>query len=187
MYETGDTITRFLNDRELRIAYRKVAAAGASPMMIPPDVLVAATLGPFVTAVAAALGTSLGTRIEDAAVRIVRRLPRPAILHRSRRLAGAAAPERIDAAESGPSEADVQALTVTTESGARIQLSTYTPVAALALLPGIDFSAVQELGDVPTTVRWISDGWHAVSIKDGAMAIVRWDADTRQWDRTWLH
>ncbi|MFB6577407.1 hypothetical protein ACFCYC_08190 [Streptomyces sp. NPDC056402] len=51
---------------------------------------------------------------------------------------------------------------------------------ALTLLPAIDFTEVQELGDVPTTVRWISHSWHAVSIKDGQIADAAWNPATRQ-------
>ncbi|MFI0990627.1 hypothetical protein [Streptomyces exfoliatus] len=181
MFET-DEVTTYLNMLEVDTVYggggcERDIPGGPLPL---PDVLVAVTLAPFVTAVAASLGTGLGQWIEGATVRILRHVPRSAILRRSPRLlraqevAGNTVAE--EAVESAPS-----ALTVTTEGGARIQLSTHTPVDALSLLLTVDFTEVQQLGDVPTTVRWFPSRWHAVSIKDGRIIDAEWDPETRQW------
>ncbi|CCK32900.1 hypothetical protein BN159_p19 (plasmid) [Streptomyces davaonensis JCM 4913] len=155
---------------------------GAIP---PADVLVAITLAPFVTAVVASLGTGLGQRIEGAAVRILRHVPRSAILRRSPRLLRAQVEAGDAVAEEETGDSAPSTLTVTTEGGTRIHLSTRTPVDALTLLPDVDFTDVEELGDVPATVRWLpgwpSDRWHAVSIKDGHIVDVEWDPETRRW------
>jgi hypothetical protein len=132
-----------------------------------PEVLVAVTVTPFVTAIASQLGTDLGVRIREALPLLLRRIPRSAILHRS------TGPDT----ELGPSS-----LTVTSENGSRIEISDWTPVEALTALPQIDFSGLDGLGDVPATVRWISDRWHAVSIKDGVIVDVSWNPTSREWD-----
>ncbi|MCX4808637.1 hypothetical protein OG594_44895 [Streptomyces sp. NBC_01214] len=178
-----DQVTAYLDKREFDIAYRRATAGGGLPSMALPDVLVAVTLAPFITAVAASLGSGLGGRIETVALRILRRVPRPAILNRSSMFLDAGE-EPGDPTEEDAADESRSALTVTAEGGTRIQLSTYTPVEALTLLPAIDFTEVQELGDVPTTVRWISDSWHAVSIKDGQIADAAWNPATRQWVTT---
>ncbi|MFI1726458.1 hypothetical protein [Streptomyces sp. NPDC020489] len=191
-----DQVATYLNERDYYMASgapRDVPAGciaggpGDIPgaPLPPTDVLVAITLAPFVTAVVASLGTGLGQRIEGAAVRILRHVPRSAILRRSRRLLRAQVEAGDAVTEEETGESVPSALTVTTEGGTRIQLSTQTPVDALTLLPDVDFTDVQELGDVPTTVRWLpgwpSARWHAVSIKDGHIVDVGWDPETRRW------
>ncbi|MEU9858876.1 hypothetical protein [Streptomyces sp. NPDC047974] len=179
-----DQITAYLNEQEYYTGSGEPGDIPGGPLP-PPDVLVAITLAPFVTAVVASLGTGLGQRIEEAAVRILRHVPRPAILRRSPRLLQAQMEAGDAVAEEETGESAPSALTVTTEGGTRIQLSTKTPVDALLLLPDIGFTDVQELGDVPTTVRWLPDWpsarWHAVSIKDGHIIDVGWDPETRRW------
>ncbi|MFB6577408.1 hypothetical protein ACFCYC_08195 [Streptomyces sp. NPDC056402] len=68
-----DQVTAYLDEREFDIAYRRATAGGVLPSMALPDVLVAVTLAPFITAVAASLGSGLGERIETVALRILRR------------------------------------------------------------------------------------------------------------------
>ncbi|MFE5482925.1 hypothetical protein [Streptomyces sp. NPDC056527] len=177
-----DEVTTYLNEQEFDAVFGS-GDPGDIPggPLPPPDVLVAVTLAPFVTAVAASLGAGLGRWIEGAAVRILRHVPRSAILGRSSRLLRAR-DEAGDAVRANETDESVPpSLTVTTEGGTRIQLSTHTPVDALATLPTVDFTDVHELGEVPTTVRWIGSGWRAVSIKDGQIIDAEWHPESRQW------
>ncbi|MFB7699755.1 hypothetical protein ACFYXP_29610 [Streptomyces sp. NPDC002466] len=82
MHGTKDQVTEYLDKQELVIAYRRASAGGSLPDIKLPEGLIAVTLAPFNTSVATALGTGLGERIEEVAVRILRRVPRPAILNR---------------------------------------------------------------------------------------------------------
>ncbi|MFG3532238.1 hypothetical protein ACGF8B_36735 [Streptomyces sp. NPDC047917] len=185
-YWAKDQATEYLDRRELDIASRRVSVDGALSDMQLPDVLIAVTLAPFITSVATVLGTGLGERIEEVAVRILRHVPRPAILTRSMSFLGAQVEAGDISTEEEVADLVESSLTVTAEGGTRIQLSTHTPVEALALLPAIDFTDIHGLGDVPTTVRWISDSWHAVSIKDGQITDVAWNPATRQWVTSWF-
>ncbi|MFI1576843.1 hypothetical protein ACH4VQ_39385 [Streptomyces anulatus] len=178
MYKEQDRVTDYLDQKELDIAYRRITASGALPSMMPAFALATVVLAPFITSLMSALGDGLGKRIEDATVLILRRVPRPAILRRSPRIVDA----QVEAGDVNRVVDFIRsALSVTVDGGTRIQLSNYTPVEALALLPTIDFTDVHGLGDVPTTVRWISDQWHAVSIKDGQVAVAAWDPEIQQW------
>ncbi|MFV8132701.1 hypothetical protein [Streptomyces syringium] len=106
MYGTQDQVTAYLDKAEFDLAYRRATAGGGLPSLSLPDVLVAVTLTPFITAVAASLGSGLGERIETAALRILRRVPRPAILHRSWMLLDAGE-ESGDPTEEGAADGPV--------------------------------------------------------------------------------
>ncbi|MEU3503968.1 hypothetical protein ABZ726_25495 [Streptomyces hundungensis] len=159
-----DKVTDYCSRAEVGAAVAKAHARGIYPMMGLPEVLVAVTVTPFVTAVASQLGTDLGGRIREALPPLLSRIPRPAILRR------------------GTSPQSPSSLSVTSENGSRIEISDWTPVAALTALPQIDFSGLDGLGDVPATVRWISDRWHAVTIKDGMIVDASWDPRSREWN-----
>lgn len=176
MDNQDEILSIFLRDKELEASWSDRDGHGAG---IDAVVLATATLAPFVAAVAASLGNKVGEGINEALLRILRRLPRPAILYRHSLLSSGL---RRDGDDEGlPSEEELRALTVSTESGSRIQISTHTPDSAYSILLDIDFRAVHDIGDVPTTVRWIHDSWHAVSMKDGQIVLHRWDAATRRW------
>lgn len=174
-----DEVTKYFDGRELTAFAHVAQRAGVQPA--PPfiEVLAAVALVPFVSAVASTLGTRLSSSIEEAVVTILQRVPRPAVLHIGRRL-------REPEPEASPREEVSTAsapLIVTADGGARIQISSSTPVEALAILVGIDFSELADLGDVPATVRWIGSQWNAASVQDGTIIDVTWDPETRAWQR----
>ncbi|NEB04324.1 hypothetical protein [Streptomyces sp. SID13726] len=140
--------------------------AGSSPFGAHAAVYIAAgaTLLPFLQALAGAVGTRVGERLDDAARGALRRLL------------------RRELEEGAPGESGPAPRFLTTQGGTRIRLDADLPEEALPQLLTMAFGPLEEGDpDAPALVRWTSAGWLATVADSGQLHDLNWDFGRSEW------
>ncbi|MFD9360043.1 hypothetical protein [Streptomyces sp. NPDC060031] len=135
------------------------------------ELLTVVTLTPFVSAVAAVLGTKVGEGIDAALGRVLQKVPRMAIL--LSRSPGVDAPAELPTTPS--------AVTLSYQQGPKIHITSTTPSEALTILPTMDYSGLTDLRGRFQIVRWIEGRWHALTIEGEEVVDLVWDVEARLW------
>ncbi|WP_225828782.1 hypothetical protein [Streptomyces naphthomycinicus] len=125
--------------------------------------LAAATLVPFLQAVASAVGSDVGARLNRATRSALKQ-----ILQRE--------------LERESSAGETVQKVLTTPRGTRVCLDTDMPEEALAQLLVMTFETLEpDNSDIPALVRWTSAGWLATVVRVGGLTDRVWDPERAEW------